>query len=923
MPIKSLSWTGRSKSIAFLEALGNNGHSFSKKTYHKPTYCHHCTDMLWGFTNQGFQCSVCNFVSHEKCLALITIPCHYLACTLIKDPVGHQWSPYRMLKRKYCNVCRKLLNDSSDLSCQVCEYNVHYACKDSAINCCKRSATFTIKERKGENNHHWQEGNLPSGSKCYVCKKSCYSSECLAGVKCKWCPLTAHSGCYRRITSSCDFGYFNHLMLPPYALSIPNLAVWRKMTHEVKKTSDNICLDSESLSEISLSEHIDSEDELLVKSPTDSAHGSDVTNSIKIYDGKLDGPRMFKIVHASRTTKASQILVEALRLYQITDDSENYYLTKTMDRYSERTVDPEEMPLQFPSRNKQTMIFLRIKNAEKSGNIRVYLAMDRATSSFKTIKVQASTTVNEVISKSLLRFSLEEKKPEDFVLIITTLFDGVKERAMSGDEFPWQILTQMKRKSIREMKFTRFYLRPIDEPSGNVILCVSNLPMMLKNESYLNFLKEHLQHDNFIVEALYPASGTAFLSFPSADVASYAMVELESAILSGKNLFVKLIPNIYENTLNEKSNPVLVMVNVRSGGGQGGDLLIEFQKILNPHQVYSLTDGGPLPGLYAFRNLKSFRILVCGGDGTVGWILSAIDECSKHLKCRDPAVAVLPLGTGNDLSRVLRWGSGYSGHEDTSALLLSLDDASIVPLDRWTIILESSHMSNDTPTIEDLPNSFVMNNYFGIGIDAALSLDFHLAREEAPEKFTSRLHNKSVYFRVGLRNMVRKSMEFNENVSLQIDDKDVDMPVIEGIIILNIASWGAGCDLWGQNNDDKFAVPSCYDNKLEVVGVTGVMHMGQIKSGMRCGLRLGQGSKINLCLKSELPVHVDGEPWYQPPGNIIIRPTLSQAKMLQKRSKTLRSPKTEKSRKGLMNSRFYSFDAGGAIVGTSKNKESL
>ena len=54
---KSLSKTGRSKSAAFLEALGNNGHSFSKKTYHRPTYCHHCTDLLWGLTNQGLQCT--------------------------------------------------------------------------------------------------------------------------------------------------------------------------------------------------------------------------------------------------------------------------------------------------------------------------------------------------------------------------------------------------------------------------------------------------------------------------------------------------------------------------------------------------------------------------------------------------------------------------------------------------------------------------------------------------------------------------------------------------------------------------------------------------------------------------------------------------------------------------------------------------
>ena len=38
--------------------------------------------------------------------------------------------------------------------------------------------------------------------------------------------------------------------------------------------------------------------------------------------------------------------------------------------------------------------------------------------------------------------------------------------------------------------------------------------------------------------------------------------------------------------------------------------------------------------------------------------------------------------------------------------------------------------------------------------------------------------------------------------------------------------------------------------------------------------------QINVKLKSEIPVHVDGEPWYQPPGNIIIRPTLSQVRTM-------------------------------------------
>ena len=50
-------------------------------------------------------------------------------------------------------------------------------------------------------------------------------------------------------------------------------------------------------------------------------------------------------------------------------------------------------------------------------------------------------------------------------------------------------------------------------------------------------------------------------------------------------------------------------------------------------------------------------------------------------------------------------------------------------------------LANDTNTAqpnEDTTSIFVMNNYFGIGIDADLSLDFHKAREENPDKFNSR-----------------------------------------------------------------------------------------------------------------------------------------------------------------------------------------
>ena len=57
-------------------------------------------------------------------------------------------------------------------------------------------------------------------------------------------------------------------------------------------------------------------------------------------------------------------------------------------------------------------------------------------------------------------------------------------------------------------------------------------------------------------------------------------------------------------------------------------------------------------------------------------------------------------------------------------------------------------------------------------------------------------------------------------------------------------SWGGGGAPWGPEKDDKFSQPNHWDGQLEVLGVTGVVHLGQIQSGLRSAIRLVQASKV-------------------------------------------------------------------------------
>ena len=78
----------------------------------------------------------------------------------------------------------------------------------------------------------------------------------------------------------------------------------------------------------------------------------------------------------------------------------------------------------------------------------------------------------------------------------------------------------------------------------------------------------------------------------------------------------------------------------------------------------------------------SVRVVACGGDGTVGWVLRLLQDARLDLP-----VAVLPLGTGNDLSRMLGWGSGVEelDEEILAEFLAALQRAQVRRLDQWEV----------------------------------------------------------------------------------------------------------------------------------------------------------------------------------------------------------------------------------------------
>ncbi|EFO84181.1 hypothetical protein CRE_16288 [Caenorhabditis remanei] len=146
-------------------------------------------------------------------------------------------------------------------------------------------------------------------------------------------------------------------------------------------------------------------------------------------------------------------------------------------------------------------------------------------------------------------------------------------------------------------------------------------------------------------------------------------------------------------------SPLIVLINAKSGDSQGQRIIKKFRRILNPIQVFDIIATGPDFALTFFSQLESFRVLVCGGDGTVGWVLSAFDRLNLHSKCQ---LAILPLGTGNDLARVLGWGHAFYDDTLLPQVVRTMERAHTKMLDRWSVLAIEGPQADAVRRYEEL-----------------------------------------------------------------------------------------------------------------------------------------------------------------------------------------------------------------------------
>ncbi|KFQ08570.1 Diacylglycerol kinase delta, partial [Leptosomus discolor] len=766
----------------------------------------------------------------------------------------HNWYACSHARPTFCNVCREALPGvtSHGLSCEVCKFKAHKRCAVRATNNCKWTTlasigTEIIEDEDGVTMpHQWLEG---ISARCAVCDRTCGSVRRLQDWRCLWCKAIVHSACKELFGKRCPLGQYKVSIIPPTALnSIDSDGFW-------KATCPSTC--SSPLLAFVNSKSGDNQGVKFLRK------FKQFLNPAQVFDLMNGGPHLglrlfqkfstFRILVCGGDGSVGWVLseIDALGLHKqvsgsawhrrcklalspvlapaaagsptlwapgCDDDTQLLQILEKLERATTKMLDrwsvlTYEAPKQSPPALKE----------EENGdsNIQAQISHYADSVAFHLAKILESDKHSVVISSAKFLCGTVN----DFVAEVGRAYKRATENKQEAE--------LMARKCAMLNEKLDSLVRELTEEAQAIVVpegMAQATPADAKDQE----------------------KGGSFNPSPVPRI-----FKSKEQLMLRANSLKKALRQIIEQAEKAVDEQNKQTQAYRGSVGPSKDSLEELNK--EEERLSKM----PVGHVVFWRSMG-----VSHGMGSGSAAASSAPRPGSRQE------TVTSASSSIVLDRPDTFGS-LQFPEDPSAL--SGGFYSLSPGASPTVA--HVQLPPNPPALSAAFSHFsekcVMNNYFGIGLDAKISLEFNNKRDEHPKKCSSRTKNMMWYGVLGTKELLQRTYKnLEQRVQLECDGVPISLPSLQGIAVLNIPSYAGGINFWGGTKEDNnFGAPSFDDKKLEVVAVFGSIQMAVSRVINLQHHRIAQCRVVKITIRGDegVPVQVDGEAWIQPPGIIKIQ----------------------------------------------------
>ncbi|XP_029372870.1 diacylglycerol kinase delta-like isoform X3 [Echeneis naucrates] len=788
----------------------------------------------------------------------------------------HNWYACSHARPTYCNVCREALSGvtSHGLSCEVCKFKAHKRCAVRATNNCKWTTLASIGRDIIEDEdgvsmpHQWLEGNLPVSAKCNVCDKTCGSVLRLQDWRCLWCKAMVHSSCKEQLSSKCPLGQCKVSVIPPTALnSIDSDGFW-KASCPPSCTSPLL---------------------VFVNSKSGDNQGvkflrrfKQLLNPAQVFDLMNGGPHLglrlfqkfdtFRILVCGGDGSVGWVLseIDALMLHKqcqlgvlplgtgndlarvlgwgsaCDDDTQLPQILEKLERASTKMLDRWSIMVyetKFPRQHSASTV---TEDCSDDSEVQQILTYEDSVAAHLS-KILTSDQHSVVISSA--KVLCETVK--DFVARVGKAYEKNTESSEESE-------AMAKKCGVLKEKLDSLLKTLNEESQASTVLPTVPPPTIAEEQEEVEgvTLAPPVHHPLTPLHVHTTTSSTTCPRTSTTSTPATAIFKPREQLMLRANSLKKAIRQIIEQT--EKA------VDEQNAQTQ-------------QHQVFSLSRAEEEDGLVEEEeeeDLEEDKMSLHSSYSAKHRNACRVSKtpCEKlinkgSLSLGSPVSLPVQTGSRENMpmlnTKILYPGlrAGISG---------SLSSSSVIS----RLLVNADPFNCDPDNMDCYTEKCVMNNYFGIGLDAKISLDFNNKRDEHPEKCRSRTKNMMWYGVLGTKELLHRTYKnLEQRVLLECDGRPIPLPSLQGIAVLNIPSYAGGTNFWGgTKEDDTFTAPSFDDKILEVVAVFGSMQMAVSRVINLQHHRIAQCRTVKITILGDegVPVQVDGEAWIQSPGYIQI-----------------------------------------------------